>query len=69
MANKIINRIILKFNDDTEFKLTAIDEGWKDYEEIEKSIRNAKRALEEAFTPHLKSMLSAKLLEDEKSDG
>ena len=26
---------------------------------------NAKMALEEAFTPHLKSMLSAKLAEDE----
>jgi hypothetical protein len=31
----------------------------------ETAIANAKMALEEAFTPHLKSMLSAKLAEDE----
>tara|TARA_B100001778_G_scaffold110722_1_gene90646 strand:- start:154 stop:1245 length:1092 start_codon:yes stop_codon:yes gene_type:complete len=31
----------------------------------ETALQNAKMALEEAFTPHLKSMLSAKLAEDE----
>ena len=31
----------------------------------ETAIANAKMALEEAFTPHLKSMLSAKLAEDD----
>ena len=34
----------------------------------ETAIANAKMALEEAFTPHLKSMLSAKLKEDEYED-
>ena len=34
----------------------------------ETAIANAKMALEEAFTPHLKSMLSAKLKEDEFED-
>ena len=34
----------------------------------ETAIANAKMALEEAFTPHLKSMLSAKLAEDEYED-
>ena len=31
----------------------------------ETALQNAKMALEEAFTPHLKSMLSAKLSEDD----
>ena len=31
----------------------------------ETALQNAKMALEEAFTPHLKSMLSAKLAEDD----
>ena len=35
----------------------------------ETAIANAKMALEEAFTPHLKSMLSAKLSEDEVEEG
>ena len=35
----------------------------------ETAIANAKMALEEAFTPHLKSMLSAKLSEDEVDEG
>jgi hypothetical protein len=34
----------------------------------ETALQNAKLALEEAFTPHLKSMLSAKLAEDEHED-
>ena len=34
----------------------------------ETAIANAKIALEEAFTPHLKSMLSAKLEEMDKDD-
>ena len=34
----------------------------------EVAIANAKLALEEAFTPHLKSMLSAKLEEMDKED-
>ena len=34
----------------------------------ETALANAKMALEEAFTPHLKSMLSAKLAEDEFED-
>ena len=34
----------------------------------EVAIANAKLALEEAFTPHLKSMLSAKLEEMDKDD-
>ena len=34
----------------------------------ETAIANAKMALEEAFTPHLKSMLSAKLAEDDMED-
>ena len=34
----------------------------------ETALQNAKMALEEAFTPHLKSMLSAKLAEDEYED-
>ena len=34
----------------------------------ETAIANAKAALEEAFTPHLKSMLSAKLEEMDKED-
>ena len=34
----------------------------------ETAIANAKIALEEAFTPHLKSMLSAKLAEDDMED-
>ena len=34
----------------------------------ETALENAKAALEEAFTPHLKSMLSAKLAEDEMDD-
>ena len=34
----------------------------------ETALANAKMALEEAFTPHLKSMLSAKLAEDEYED-
>ena len=34
----------------------------------ETAIANAKLALEEAFTPHLKSMLSAKLEEMDKED-
>ena len=34
----------------------------------ETAIANAKLALEEAFTPHLKSMLSAKLEEIDKDD-
>ena len=34
----------------------------------ETAIANAKLALEEAFTPHLKSMLSAKLDEMDKKD-
>ena len=34
----------------------------------ETALQNAKMALEEAFTPHLKSMLSAKLAEDEHED-
>ena len=34
----------------------------------ETAIANAKLALEEAFTPHLKSMLSAKLEEMDKDD-
>jgi len=34
----------------------------------ETALQNAKMALEEAFTPHLKSMLSAKLAEDEDED-
>ena len=32
----------------------------------ETALANAKMALEEAFTPHLKSMLSAKLAEDDE---
>ena len=35
----------------------------------ETALENAKMALEEAFTPHLKSMLSAKLSEDEVEEG
>ena len=35
----------------------------------ETAIANAKMALEEAFTPHLKSMLSAKLAEDDVEEG
>ena len=31
----------------------------------ETALQNAKMALEEAFTPHLKSMLSAKLAEED----
>ena len=34
----------------------------------ETALQNAKMALEEAFTPQLKSMLSAKLREDEMGD-
>ena len=34
----------------------------------ETALQNAKMALEEAFTPHLKSMLSAKLAEDDEED-
>ena len=34
----------------------------------ETALQNAKLALEEAFTPQLKSMLSAKLKEDEMGD-
>jgi hypothetical protein len=34
----------------------------------ETALQNAKMALEEAFTPHLKSMLSAKLAEEEHED-
>ena len=34
----------------------------------ETALQNAKAALEEAFTPHLKSMLSAKLAEDDMDD-
>ena len=34
----------------------------------ETAIANAKLALEEAFTPHLKSMLAAKLEEMDKDD-
>ena len=34
----------------------------------ETALQNAKMALEEAFTPHLKSMLSAKLAEDDDED-
>ena len=34
----------------------------------ETALQNAKMALEEAFTPQLKSMLSAKLKEDEFED-
>ena len=34
----------------------------------ETALQNAKMALEEAFTPQLKSMLSAKLKEDEYGD-
>ena len=34
----------------------------------ETAIANAKLALEEAFTPHLKSMLSAKLEEMDRDD-
>ena len=35
----------------------------------ETALQNAKMALEEAFTPHLKSMLSAKLSEDDVDEG
>ena len=35
----------------------------------ETALQNAKMALEEAFTPHLKSMLSAKLAEEEIEEG
>ena len=35
----------------------------------ETALANAKMALEEAFTPHLKSMLSAKLAEDDIEEG
>ena len=35
----------------------------------ETALQNAKMALEEAFTPHLKSMLSAKLAEDDIEEG
>ena len=35
----------------------------------ETALANAKMALEEAFTPQLKSMLSAKLKEDEFGEG
>ena len=35
----------------------------------ETAIANAKMALEEAFTPHLKSMLSAKLAEEDDEEG
>ena len=35
----------------------------------ETALQNAKMALEEAFTPHLKSMLSAKLSEDDGEEG
>ena len=35
----------------------------------ETALENAKMALEEAFTPHLKSMLSAKLSEDDVEEG
>ena len=35
----------------------------------ETALENAKMALEEAFTPQLKSMLSAKLKEDELEEG
>ena len=34
----------------------------------ETALENAKMALEEAFTPQIKSMLSAKLKEDEMGD-
>ena len=34
----------------------------------ETAIANAKMALEEAFTPHLKSMLSAKLAEEDDEE-
>ena len=34
----------------------------------ETALQNAKMALEEAFTPQLKSMLSAKLKEDDMED-
>ena len=35
----------------------------------ETALQNAKMALEEAFTPHLKSMLSAKLAEEDIEEG
>ena len=35
----------------------------------ETALQNAKMALEEAFTPQLKNMLSAKLKEDELEEG
>ena len=35
----------------------------------ETALQNAKMALEEAFTPHLKSMLSAKLSEEDVEEG
>ena len=35
----------------------------------ETALENAKMALEEAFTPHLKSMLSAKLSEEDVEEG
>ena len=34
----------------------------------ETALQNAKMALEEAFTPHLKSMLSAKLAEEDEDE-
>ena len=34
----------------------------------ETALQNAKMALEEAFTPHLKSMLSAKLAEEDNEE-
>ena len=57
----MIKKIKFEFNDDSEMELIHSDDGWISKEEIEKSIQNAKKALEEAFTPHIKELLANKL--------
>ena len=65
----MIKKIKFEFNDESEIEMINTDDGWVTKDEIERSIRNAKMALEKAFTPHLKSMLADKLKEDENNDG
>ena len=60
----MIENIKVKFKDGSEIIMKKTDEGWLTMEDIEDKIKNAKMALEEAFTPHLKRLLSKKLKED-----
>merc|ERR1712100_775221 len=66
---KVLNNLISKLNKRRKVMNKLLKEAIADAKAVrETALANAKLALEEAFTPRLQSMLSAKLSEEEEVD-